>query len=57
MPEQVQQIASHAEQHDHRIVDKMSVFYAEHTTLVKTLGGAQQRAAVGRMSVALSAIG
>ena len=38
-PEQVSQIAAHAEQAQPGIVDKLSEFYAQHPTLVKTLGG------------------
>ena len=32
------QIANHAEQHDPTIIDRMSQVYAQHPTLVKTLG-------------------
>lgn len=39
-PDQVQQLASHAEQHNPGIVEKMSGFYAEHPALVKSLGSA-----------------
>jgi len=39
-PEVVEQMASHAEAADPSIVDKASAFYAQHPTLVKTLGGA-----------------
>jgi hypothetical protein len=39
-PELVQQMAAHAEKADPSIVDKASAFYAQHATLVKTLGGA-----------------
>lgn len=49
-PEQVQVIASHAEQHDPGIVDKMSSFYAEHSSLVKTLGGAALTIALAHMA-------
>lgn len=49
-PQQVQQIASHAEQHDPSIVDQMSVFYAQHSTLVKTLGGAALTIALAKMA-------
>jgi len=38
--EVVQQLATHAEKPDPSIVDRASVFYAQHPTLVKTLGGA-----------------
>jgi len=39
-PEVVQQLATHAEKTDPSIVDRASAFYAQHPTLVKTLGGA-----------------
>jgi hypothetical protein len=38
-PEAVQQMAATAEKHDPSIVDTASQFYAQHSTLVKTLGG------------------
>ena len=38
-PEAVQQLAATAEKHDPSIIDTASQFYAEHSTLVKTLGG------------------
>ena len=38
-PEQVQVIASHAEQRNPGIVDEMSEFYAQHAGLINTLGG------------------
>ena len=49
-PEQVQQIASHAEQHSPGIIDKMSSFYAEHPGLIKTLGGAALTIALAKMA-------
>ena len=39
-PEVVERMASHAEKTDPSIVDRASAFYAQHPTLVKTLGGA-----------------
>ena len=39
-PEQVQQMADHAQQNSPSIVDHMSDFYAQHSGLIKTLGGA-----------------
>lgn len=39
-PEQVQEIAAKAEQHNPGIIDKMSRFYADHPDLVKTIGSA-----------------
>ena len=38
--QQVQDIATHAEQHDPSIVDQAGAFYAQHPTLVKSLGAA-----------------
>ena len=49
-PEQVQQIADHAEQHSPGIIDKMSGFYAEHPGLIKTLGGAALAIALAKMA-------
>ena len=39
-PEVVQQIAEQAESKDPSVVDTLSNFYAQHPTLIKTLGGA-----------------
>jgi hypothetical protein len=39
-PEAVQEIATQAEKQDPSIIDTLSNFYAEHPTLVKTLGSA-----------------
>jgi len=39
-PDAVKEIVEHAEKHDPSIVDGLSSFYAQHTGLVKTLGGA-----------------
>ena len=49
-PEQVQVIASHAEQHNPGIVDDMSRFYAQHAGLIKTLGGAALSIALAKMA-------
>jgi hypothetical protein len=49
-PEQVQEIAAHAQQQNPGIVDRMGDFYAEHPTLVKTLGGAALAIALGHMA-------
>ena len=49
-PEQVQVIASHAEQHNPDIVEQMSSFYAEHSSLIKTLGGAALTIALAKMA-------
>ncbi len=49
-PEQVQQIANHAEQNDPSVIETMSSFYAEHSTLVNTLGGAALSIALAKMA-------
>ena len=49
-PEQVQVIASHAEQSNPGIVDQLSGFYAKHPTLVKTLGSAALSIALAKMA-------
>ena len=54
-PEQVQVIASHAEQANPGIVDQLSSFYAEHPTLVKTIGGAALSIALAKIAEARSA--
>lgn len=51
-PEQVQVIASHAEQNNPGIVDQLSNFYAEHPTLVKTLGSAALSIALAKIAEA-----
>jgi hypothetical protein len=49
-PEQVQQVATHAEQQNPGIVDRVSDFYAQHPTLVKTLGSAALAIALAKMA-------
>ena len=49
-PELVQQLAAHAEKADPSIVDKASAFYAQHTSLVKTLGGAALSIALAKVA-------
>ncbi len=49
-PEQVQQIATEAENDNPSIVDRMGDFYAEHPTLVKTIGGAALAIVLGRVA-------
>jgi hypothetical protein len=49
-PEQVQQIAAQAEQHNPAVVDQMGNFYAQHPTLVKTIGGAALAIVLGRVA-------
>ena len=48
-PEVVQQLANHAENSNPSIIDSLSNFYAQHTTLVKTLGG-------GALAIALAKV-
>lgn len=49
-PETVQQLASHAERTDPSIVDKASSFYAQHPTLVKTLGAGVLSIAMAKLA-------
>jgi hypothetical protein len=49
-PEVVQQIATHAEKADSSIIDKASAFYAQHSSLVKTLGGAALTIALAKVA-------
>jgi hypothetical protein len=49
-PEAVQQIAAQAKQANPSIVDSVSSFYAEHTTLCKTLGGAALSIALAKVA-------
>jgi hypothetical protein len=49
-PEQVQVIASHAEQANPGIIDQMSNFYAQHPTLVKTVGSAALSIALAKIA-------
>ena len=49
-PDQVQQIATHAQQHNPGIIDAMSDFYAQHAGVVKTLGGAALSIALAKMA-------
>jgi hypothetical protein len=49
-PQQVQEIASRAEQKNPGIIEKMSGFYAQNPTLIKSLGGAALAIALGKMS-------
>lgn len=49
-PEQVRQIAEDAEKENPSIVERMGDFYAEHPTLVKTIGGAALAIVLGRVA-------
>lgn len=48
--ETVQQLATHAERADPSIVDKASFFYAQHPTLVKTLGAGVLSIAMAKLA-------
>ena len=49
-PDEVQQIAAEAEKKDPSIIDRFSNFYAEHPTLIKTLGGAALTIALAKIA-------
>ncbi len=49
-PSDVSAIAAHAETTDPSIVDRIGSFYAEHPTLVKTLGAVALSAVMGHLS-------
>jgi hypothetical protein len=49
-PEAVQQLATHAQTANPSVVDAVSNFYAQHTTLVKTLGGAALTIALAKVA-------
>lgn len=48
-PAQATEIAAHAEQQQPGIVDQLSGFYAQHSGLIKTLGGAALMIALAKM--------
>ena len=49
-PEVVQQLATHAQNSNPSIVESASKFYAQHPTLVKTLGGAALTVALAKIA-------
>ncbi|HKQ52922.1 MAG TPA: hypothetical protein VJT74_11170 [Pyrinomonadaceae bacterium] len=49
-PDAVEQIAQHAQKEDPSIVDRISDFYSEHPTLVKTLGTAALTILLSRLA-------
>jgi hypothetical protein len=49
-PEVVQQLATHAQNSNPSVVESVSNFYAQHTTLIKTLGGAALAVALARVA-------
>jgi hypothetical protein len=48
-PSDVTALAAHAEQQNPSVVDRVGSFYAQHPTLVKTLGGAALAVTLGRL--------
>ena len=48
-PAQVTEIATHAEQQHAGVIDEVSQFYAQHSGLIKTLGGAAIAIALAKM--------
>ncbi len=54
-PDVVNQIAAHAEKHNPSIIDEVSGFYAQHPTLVKTLGGAVLSVALAKVANRMNA--
>jgi hypothetical protein len=51
-PEVVEEIASQAEQKDPSVIDRLSEIYAQHPTLIKTLGGAALAIALAKVAQA-----
>lgn len=49
-PQEVQNLAQHAEDHDPSVIDRLSQVYAQHPTLIKTLGAAALAIAMNKMS-------
>lgn len=49
-PEMVQQAAAHAEKNDPSIIDRVSQIYAQHPTLINTLGTAAMTLAMSHLA-------
>jgi len=49
-PDQIEVLAHHAEKADPGVIDQLSNFYAEHPTLVKTVGSAALTIALAKMA-------
>lgn len=49
-PEVVQQLATHAQNTNPSVVDSVSSFYAQHATLIKTLGGTALTVAMAKVA-------
>ena len=49
-PEAVQQLATHAQNSNPSVVESVSSFYAQHTTLIKTLGGTALTMALAKVA-------
>jgi hypothetical protein len=54
-PEQIQQMATHAQRNNPSIVERVSDFYAQHPDVVKALGGAAITIAIQRIAQRRSA--
>jgi hypothetical protein len=48
-PQEVTEIANHAQQHQPQIIDQVGRFYADHAGLIKTLGGVALTAVLANM--------
>jgi hypothetical protein len=49
-PEVVQELATHAQKSNPSVVDSVSTFYAQHTTLIKTIGGTALTIALAKVA-------
>jgi glucokinase len=49
-PESIQQLATHAQIANPSVVDSVSSFYAQHSTLIKTLGGTALTIALAKVA-------
>jgi hypothetical protein len=49
-PEVIQQLATEAQKVDPSVVNSVSTFYAQHTTLIRTLGGAALTVAMAKVA-------
>jgi hypothetical protein len=49
-PEAIEQLAAHAEKANPSVIDSISTFYAEHSSLVKSLGGAALTVALAKIA-------
>jgi hypothetical protein len=49
-PDVVQELATHAQKSNPSVVDSVSTFYAQHSTLIKTLGGTALTIALAKVA-------